>query len=85
MATSALWVSPLAKLEVRLSNLITFDATVRGNWGCDPEFYPEALDWLATGKIQISPYVEKHPLDDINEILEAAHKGKLTKRAVLIP
>ncbi len=75
----------LAKLEVRLSNLMAFDATVRGNWGCDPELYPEALDWLATGKIQISPYVEKHPLEDINEILEAAHKGKLTKRAVLIP
>jgi len=75
----------LAKLEVRLSNLMAFDATVRGNWGCDPELYPEALDWLAQGKIKLTPYVEKHPLDDINKILEAAHHGQLTKRAVLIP
>ncbi|MFH2008032.1 MAG: 6-hydroxycyclohex-1-ene-1-carbonyl-CoA dehydrogenase [bacterium] len=75
----------MAKLEVRLSNLMAFDATVRGNWGCDPELYPEALDWVADGRIKLKPYVESHPLEDINRILEDAHHGKLQKRAVLIP
>ncbi|MBM4130037.1 6-hydroxycyclohex-1-ene-1-carbonyl-CoA dehydrogenase [bacterium] len=75
----------LAKLELRLSNLMAFDATARGNWGCDPALYPEVLDWLGAGRIQVSPFVEKHPLADINAVLDAAHHGKLAKRAVLVP
>lgn len=73
------------KLEVRLSNLMAFDATLRGNWGCDPALYPEILEWIGAGRIQVSPLVEKHPLDEINEVIEAAHAGKLQRRAVLVP
>jgi 6-hydroxycyclohex-1-ene-1-carbonyl-CoA dehydrogenase len=73
------------KLEVRLSNLMAFDATMHGNWGCDPLLYPEVLAWLAEGRIQVRPYVEKHPLAQINEVFEKAHHGGLTKRAVLVP
>jgi len=75
----------MAKLELRLSNLMAFDATVRGNWGCDPTLYPEVLEWLGAGRIKVSPFVEKHPLGSINEILDAAHAGTLQKRAVLVP
>src|SRR5208283_2769940 len=28
------------KIELRLSNLMAFDATARGNWGCPPAQYP---------------------------------------------
>ncbi len=73
------------KVEVRLSNLMAFDARLIGTWGCDPTLYPEVLDWLATGRIKIKPYAEKHPLADINKVMDAAHEGKLSKRAVLIP
>ncbi|MBI5512110.1 MAG: 6-hydroxycyclohex-1-ene-1-carbonyl-CoA dehydrogenase [Deltaproteobacteria bacterium] len=73
------------KLEVRLSNLMAFDATLRGNWGCDPELYPEILEWIADGRIQIRPLVKRHPLAAINEVLEAAHAGRLEERAVLVP
>ena len=31
------------KVEVRLSNLMAFEATAQGNWGCLPEHYPGAL------------------------------------------
>jgi 6-hydroxycyclohex-1-ene-1-carbonyl-CoA dehydrogenase len=75
----------MAKLEVRLSNLMAFDATVQGNWGCDPELYPEVLDWIGSGRLKVSPFVEKHSLDEINDVLDAAHAGTLKKRAVLIP
>ena len=75
----------LAKLELRLSNLMAFDATARGNWGCDPALYPEVLEWIGDGRLKVSPFVEKHALSDINEVLTAAHHGKLGKRAVLVP
>jgi 6-hydroxycyclohex-1-ene-1-carbonyl-CoA dehydrogenase len=72
-------------LEVRLSNLMAFDAKLIGNWGSDPMLYPELLDWVADGRIQVKPYAEKHPLSDINKVLEDAHHGKLERRAVLVP
>jgi 6-hydroxycyclohex-1-ene-1-carbonyl-CoA dehydrogenase len=75
----------MAKLELRLSNLMAFDATVRGNWGCDPELYAETLEWIGDGRIKVSPFVEKHTLGDINAVLDAAHAGTLQKRAVLVP
>jgi 6-hydroxycyclohex-1-ene-1-carbonyl-CoA dehydrogenase len=73
------------KLEVRLSNLMAFDATAFGNWGCDPVLYPEVLEWVGAGKIRIRPYVEQHPLAEINRVLDAAHHGELLKRAVMVP
>jgi 6-hydroxycyclohex-1-ene-1-carbonyl-CoA dehydrogenase len=75
----------MSKLEVRLSNLMAFDAEMFGIWGCDPVLYPEVLDWIAEGRIKVRPYVEKHPLAEINDVLTAAHHGKLEKRAVMVP
>ncbi len=57
------------KVEVRLSNLMAFDARALGNWGCPPEPYPAALDLVLDGKVQIKPFVETHPLDEINQRL----------------
>ena len=37
------------KVEVRLSNLMAFDARAIGNWGCPPEYYPAALDLVLDG------------------------------------
>jgi 6-hydroxycyclohex-1-ene-1-carbonyl-CoA dehydrogenase len=73
------------KLEVRLSNLMAFDARALGNWGCPPELYPAALDLVFDGKIQIKPFVEQRALDDINAVFEAAHRHALKRRAVLVP
>lgn len=75
----------MEKLEVRLSNLMAFDARLIGNWGSDPVVYPEVLAWIGDGRIQVAPFVEKHPLEQINDIFEAAHAGRLLKRAVLVP
>jgi len=75
----------LAKSELRLSNLMAFDATVQGNWGCDATLYPEVLEWIGDGRIMVSPFVEKHALADINSVLDAAHEGTLKRRGVLVP
>jgi 6-hydroxycyclohex-1-ene-1-carbonyl-CoA dehydrogenase len=73
------------KLEVRLSNLMAFHARILGNWGCPPELYPGALDLVLDGKVKITPFVEHHPLEEINEIFQAVHDGKLVRRAILVP
>jgi 6-hydroxycyclohex-1-ene-1-carbonyl-CoA dehydrogenase len=73
------------KIEVRLSNLMAFDARAIGNWGCPPEAYPAALDLVLEGKVQIKPFVETHPLDDINRVFAAVHHRDIKKRAVLVP
>jgi 6-hydroxycyclohex-1-ene-1-carbonyl-CoA dehydrogenase len=73
------------RLEVRLSNLMAFDATACGNWGCDPLLYPEVLEWVAGGRIRVAPFAEKHPLGEINAVFDAVHHGQLLKRAVLVP
>ena len=64
---------------------MAFDARALGNWGCPPEFYPQALDLVLDGKVQIAPFVETHPLDDINQVFEAVHGRTITRRAVLVP
>ena len=73
------------RIELRLSNLMAFDARALGNWGCVPELYPEVLELVMDGRVQIAPYVEQHPLDSIQEIFNAAQRHELTKRAVLVP
>lgn len=73
------------KVELRLSNLMAFDATAQGNWGCLPELYPKALELVLSGKVRIEPFVERRPLESINETFEALHARKLTARPVLVP
>jgi 6-hydroxycyclohex-1-ene-1-carbonyl-CoA dehydrogenase len=73
------------KVELRLSNLMAFDATARGNWGCPPEQYPHALQLVLDGKVAIAPYVEQHSLDDAPQVLEAVARHALTRRVILRP
>lgn len=73
------------KVELRLSNLMAFDARALGNWGCPPEQYPAALDLVLDGKVQIAPFVEKRSLDQINEIFAAVHRHEIRQRVVLVP
>ncbi|HYA24957.1 MAG TPA: 6-hydroxycyclohex-1-ene-1-carbonyl-CoA dehydrogenase [Terriglobales bacterium] len=72
-------------VEIRLSNLMAFDATARGNWGCPPDQYPAALSLVLEGKIALAAYIEEHSLDEAPEVLEAVHKHAIRRRAVLIP
>jgi len=73
------------KVELRLSNLMAFHARALGNWGCLVEHYPAALNLVLDGKIALAPFVERHPLSEINEVFAAAHARKLTRRAILVP
>lgn len=74
-----------ADVTVRLSNLMAFDATASGNWGCLPERYPDALKLVLDGRVALAPFVERHPLTEVNEVLAAFHAGKIARRAILVP
>lgn len=84
-ATLAVVGFTMDKVEVRLSNLMAFHARALGNWGCLPEYYPPALDLVLDGRINLANFVERHPLAQINEVFEAAHAHRLTRRAILTP
>ena len=84
-ATLAVVGFTMDKVEVRLSNLMAFHARALGNWGCLPEYYPAALDLVLDGRINLANFVERHPLAQINEVFEAAHAHKLSRRAILTP
>ncbi len=74
-----------AKVELRLSNLMAFDATAQGNWGSAPERYPEALELVLAGKIQLGPYVEMHPMEDTPRLLQAVADHEMKGRVILVP
>ena len=75
----------LDKSEIRLSNLMAFDANVIGTWGCKPELYPDVADLIATAKLKIDQFVETFPMSKINEIFRNTLEHKYTKRSVLVP
>lgn len=75
----------LDKLDVRLSNLMAFDASIIGTWGCKPELYPEVLQLIAEDKLKIDQFIETFPLSKINEVFKNTLEHKYTKRSVLVP
>jgi 6-hydroxycyclohex-1-ene-1-carbonyl-CoA dehydrogenase len=72
-------------VELRLSNLMAFDATVQGNWGCLPEHYPAVVDLALSGRIALLPFVDRRPLSTINDVFHEIHHGPARGRIVLIP
>jgi 6-hydroxycyclohex-1-ene-1-carbonyl-CoA dehydrogenase len=75
----------MATVDIRLSNLMAFHATARGNWGCVPEHYPAALDLVLSGKVALGPFVKPFPLDEINTVFESVHSRKIRERPVMVP
>jgi 6-hydroxycyclohex-1-ene-1-carbonyl-CoA dehydrogenase len=73
------------KVSLRLSNLMAFDATARGTWGCLPEHYPAVVEMVLDGRIALAPFVERHGMATINEIFSRLHAHQIHKRPVLIP
>lgn len=72
-------------VNLRLSNLMAFDATVHGSWGCPVEAYPAVLELIYQGKVTIEPFIERAPMSRLNELLAALSAHTLTRRMVLDP
>ena len=73
------------KVSIRLSNLMAFDATAFGSWGCPPERYPEAIDLVSSGQVELRPFIRKTPLNDITTALSEGHGKSDGRRTVLVP
>lgn len=72
-------------VDVRLSNLMAFDAVAMGNWGCLPELYPAVVDLALAGKIALAPFIDRRPMSTINDVFTELHHGGSRGRVVLIP
>ena len=75
----------LEKISVRLSNLMAFDATVQGSWGCRTELYPAALGLVIQGRVTLHPFIERFPMSRAPEVLQRVADHTIAKRAILEP
>jgi 6-hydroxycyclohex-1-ene-1-carbonyl-CoA dehydrogenase len=75
----------LDKLDLRLSNLMAFDANIIGTWGCRPELYADVIKLVADGRLKLKPFTETRPMSQINTVFQEALAHKISRRAVLIP
>ncbi|MBI3819777.1 MAG: 6-hydroxycyclohex-1-ene-1-carbonyl-CoA dehydrogenase [Planctomycetes bacterium] len=71
-------------VTIRLSNLMAFAARAEGTWGCPPEKFPAVLQLVHSGEIAIEPFVEFHPMNEIQSVFEQLHHRQLRKRPVLL-
>lgn len=75
----------LDKLDMRLSNLMAFDANIIGTWGCRPELYAEVIKLVADGRLKLKPFTETRPMSHINDVFQDSLAHRISRRAVLIP
>jgi len=73
------------KVSIRLSNLMAFDATAFGSWGCPPGLYPEAIDLVTSGKVDLLPFTRKVPMSDIATVLGEENGRGDPRRTILVP
>lgn len=72
-------------VTLRLSNLMAFDATAIGTWGCDPALYPELVQMVLDGRLDLTRWTELRPLDRLPETLDDVRAHRVTRRVVLTP
>jgi 6-hydroxycyclohex-1-ene-1-carbonyl-CoA dehydrogenase len=75
----------MAKVEYSISRLMAFDAEIIGTWGCLPEYYPQVLEMVLSGRIALRPFVQTRPMSTIREAFEEAHRVPPDKRIILVP
>ena len=75
----------LESVELRLSNLMAFDARALGNWGCAPDLYPEVLEKVLSGRIDVLSGTELRPLAGLEAAMEEVRDHRAARRLVVVP
>jgi 6-hydroxycyclohex-1-ene-1-carbonyl-CoA dehydrogenase len=73
------------KVELHLSSVMAFDATVQGNWACLPEHYPAVVDLALARRLDLASFVEHRPMASINETFAEIHAKGAARRVILVP
>jgi 6-hydroxycyclohex-1-ene-1-carbonyl-CoA dehydrogenase len=73
------------KISIRLSNLMAFDATAFGSWGCPPQRYPEAIELVTSGRVELLPFTHKVPMSDITAVFAEIPERSDARRTILVP
>jgi 6-hydroxycyclohex-1-ene-1-carbonyl-CoA dehydrogenase len=71
--------------NIRLSNLMAFDASAFGSWGCPADAYRDVLALVYSGRVAIEPFIERGPMSRLNDWLTALAEHRLPRRMVLDP
>lgn len=72
-------------VELRLSNVMAFDATIHGTWGCPPDAYEDVLRMIYAGDVKLGPFVEHAPMSRVNQALDDMAHHRLGRRLILDP
>ena len=43
------------------------------------------IDLILAGRVQVGPFVERHPMSSINDVFAAVHEHRIDRRPVLVP
>jgi 6-hydroxycyclohex-1-ene-1-carbonyl-CoA dehydrogenase len=73
----------MTKVEYAMGRLMVFDAEIIGTWGCLPEYYPQVLEMVTSGRIALSPFVQTRPMSWIRKVFEETHKTPPDQRLIL--
>jgi 6-hydroxycyclohex-1-ene-1-carbonyl-CoA dehydrogenase len=64
---------------------MALDARAIGNWGCAPNLYPQVLEKVLDGSVDVVSHTELRPMSRLREALEDIHTGRAARRIVLTP
>ncbi len=84
-ATLAVVGFTMEAVEIRLANLMAFDARALGNWGCAPRLYPEILERVLSGSIDIVSGTQLAALSEVATAMEDVRTHRASRRLVLTP
>ncbi len=72
--------------SLSVSRVMFRELTILGSLGCRPTDYPKLIEMVRTGKIKITPLIDrKLPLEKINEAFTMLEQGKVIGRVIIIP
>ena len=72
-------------VTLQLSRLMAFDARAIGTWGCEPRLYPEIVEHVLRGDIDVRDTTELRPLSTIERALSDMREHRADRRIVLVP
>lgn len=73
------------EVQLAAAKIMFFEMEIVGSLGCRPVDYPEIIDAVRRGRLQIVPLISaRYRLEEINQGLDALRQGKVL-RSIVVP